>query len=539
MNPEILTAVGGLGLFLLGMVVLTDGLRELAGGALRRFLSRFTKTPVRGALAGAFATAVVQSSSATTVTAVGFVGAGLLTFPQGLGIVFGANIGTTITGWLVAIVGFKLDLGLAVLPLVLVGVMLRLFAEGRLRQIGFALAGFALLFVGIDAMQQGLGRFEGVLTPADFPNDTVTGRLLLVAIGIAITLVTQSSSAGVATALVALDSGSISFAQSAAMVVGMDVGTTFTAVLATVGGSTASRRTGYAHVVYNVMTAVLALFLLTPFAAFVEPRITGAGDAQIALVAFHSLFNTLGVLLVLPVARPFARMIVRIVPERGPELLARLDERLLRDPAAAADAAVATLHKIACRLFAIVGELVGREGGHRSHTAALTDIDATLSSVAGYLEQVRSDRRDVAAHRRLSEAMLALDHLQRLSHRCTQTARADVLGSDTRLRRLAGVLADALAQLVHDRDEQAAEVRFDRIRRLLRDQRHVVRERTVRATARREIDAYVTLARLDSVRWLHRVAYHLWRILAHMRAADALGPDEPRVGRDVLDIEED
>ena len=148
MEFELLRVVGGIGLFLLGMVVMTEGLRELAGNAPQRLLARFTKTPLRGAAAGALAIAVVQSSSATTVTAVGFVGAGFLTFPQGIGIVVGANIGTTATGWLVAILGFKLKLGLIVLPLVLLGVLIRLFRRTRLRHFGWALAGFSLLFIG-------------------------------------------------------------------------------------------------------------------------------------------------------------------------------------------------------------------------------------------------------------------------------------------------------------------------------------------------------------------------------------------------------
>ena len=157
MDPLVLLFFGGVGLFLLGMLVLTDGLQRLAGPALRRGLARFTSSPASGAAAGAVATALIQSSSATTVATIGFVGAGLLTFSQALGIIFGANIGTTITGWLVAVLGFKLDLGLIVLPLVFLGVLLKIFGRGRMQHLGWALAGFSLLFIGIDAMQQGLG----------------------------------------------------------------------------------------------------------------------------------------------------------------------------------------------------------------------------------------------------------------------------------------------------------------------------------------------------------------------------------------------
>jgi phosphate:Na+ symporter len=177
MAADIMLALGGVGLFLIGMIMLTEGLRGLAGKALRDVLARFTENPFSGAVSGALTTAVVQSSSATTVTAVGFVSAGLLTFPEALGVIFGANIGTTVTGWIVAILGFKLHLGEIILPVVLIGALLKLFGSGRLNFLGTALAGFSLLFIGIDAMQGGLAALEGVVTPSDFPEDTLPGRL--------------------------------------------------------------------------------------------------------------------------------------------------------------------------------------------------------------------------------------------------------------------------------------------------------------------------------------------------------------------------
>ena len=138
---EIFTALGGLGLFLLGMVVMTEGLRKLAGESLNAWLTRFTHSPSSGALTGTLATAVLQSSSATTVTTVGFVAAGLLTFPQALGIVFGANVGTTVTGWMVALLGFKLKIGAAALPVIFVGAMLNIFGRARWSHTGRVLAG--------------------------------------------------------------------------------------------------------------------------------------------------------------------------------------------------------------------------------------------------------------------------------------------------------------------------------------------------------------------------------------------------------------
>ena len=151
------------------MALMTEGLRQLAGDALRQTLARFTRSPTSGAITGAAVTALIQSSSATVVAAVGFVSAGLLTFPQALGICFGANIGTTATGWLVALGGFKLDLGRIALPLVFAGALLRLLGKARTKALGNALAGFALVFVGIDALKDGMDAFTGVVTPESFP----------------------------------------------------------------------------------------------------------------------------------------------------------------------------------------------------------------------------------------------------------------------------------------------------------------------------------------------------------------------------------
>jgi phosphate:Na+ symporter len=190
---------------------MTEALRQLSGGQTRAVPARFTRTPLRGALSGMLTTAVVQSSSAATVTAVGFVGAGLIGFPQAVGVIIDANLGTTITGWMVVLLGFKLKLRLATLPVLLTGALQRVRARGTAARVGAVLVGLGLLFLGLEMMTQALRGFSGFPTPATLPPDTWPGRGLLVAIGIAATLVTQSSSAGVATTLALLGAGSISF----------------------------------------------------------------------------------------------------------------------------------------------------------------------------------------------------------------------------------------------------------------------------------------------------------------------------------------
>ena len=532
----ILLAIGGLGLFLVGMQVLTDGLRGLAGSALRRWLVRTTKTPLSGALTGALTTAIIQSSSATTITAIGFVGAGLLTFSHALGIIFGANIGTTITGWMVAIIGFKLHLTEIVMPLVLVGALLKLFGHGRIAHSGWALAGFSLLFIGIGALQEGMTTFEGLLTPQSFPDDTLLGRAQLVLLGILITVVTQSSSAGVATALVAIGAGAISFSQAAALVIGMDVGTTFTAAVATLGGSVASRRTGYAHVIYNILTGIMAFALLTPYTAIASnmANLTTAEDAQIALVAFHTSFNVLGVLLVIGFTDQFARLIRRLVPEQGPQLQNRLDNRLLQEPEAALDAAEGTAREIASTLFTVLQWQLNAGEIKRQPPATLASIRDAIDATYNFVSQIQSPMNDRGALTRHQTLFHILDHLARLHHRCMQTRRVQSLPQNRDLIELASNLSEAIAswqkEPLHTPRGTDEANSLPTIRHQIKQVRHKFRSQMFEDVASGKVSNDDAQAFVDSLRWLHRASYHLWRITLHFEELMSSGTAKANTG---------
>lgn len=544
MTGDLLQALGGLGLFLLGMSWMTESLRGLSGPALRRALARFTRTPLGGAATGAAATAVLQSSSAVTVTAVGFVGAGLLTFPQALGVIFGANIGTTATGWIVALLGFKLQLGAAALPLVLAGALLRLYGGARAGLAGSAAAGFALLFIGIDAMQSGMAGLEAMLSPEDLPGDDLVGRLQLVGFGIALTVVTQSSSAGVATALAALGAGAISLPQAAAMVIGMDVGTTFTAALATLGRDVASRRTGLSHVVYNLLTGALAFALLDLFARLAAPM-AAAGEAQVALVAFHTGFNVLGVALVLPVARPFARLVEWLIPDRGPRLTRRLSPALLAEPALAMDAAGDTLEAVATAQALWLAERLDPGPGPRPPADARA-LGEAIEELRGFVDGITPDAASDAVAPRLAAALHALDHLGRLHYRCAQLdGREGTLvggplaggapAADPRLRALARALAAAAREQAAGAEAPA---RAARLLALIHRRQEGFRTRALAQAAEGRLADAEALARLDAMRWLRRTAYHLHRIEHHlgaMRRGAAPASAGREAARDVLE----
>jgi len=379
--------VGGLGLFLLGMIVMTDGLLALAGDAIRRWLIRFTRNAYTGALSGAACTALLQSSSATTVAAVGFVAADLMSFPAALGIIFGANLGTTITGWMVALFGFKLKLGLLALPLVFVGAIMRLFGRGRIAGLGMSVAGFAVIFIGITMMQSAMVDARDLISFERFSGDSIANRFALVGVGVVFTVIVQSSSAGVAASLTALHTGIIDFPQAAALVIGMDVGSTVTALIAAAGVGVNARRTGLSHVLYNVMTGTVAFLLVPVYIDAWTWFAPGAleANAEFALVGFHSLFNVFGIIAVVPFTRPFARMMERLVPGASASYTQSLDPALLQDADLALDAAHASMRTILIPLLAQLQSILA----HRDSNISLAGLHTAIEETQAYLDRLQ------------------------------------------------------------------------------------------------------------------------------------------------------
>ena len=544
-GSALLSAAGGLGLFLLGMGLMTEALRSLAGNRLRRALLRFTRSAWSGAAAGAIGTALVQSSSATTVATVGFVSAGLLSFQASLGIIFGANVGSTGLGWLVALLGIKFELAGAMLPLVLVGAGLRLLGRGRQALLGQALAGMALLFVGIAALQQALAGQGLLLDPGRFDAATPLGRLQLLLLGLFSTVITQSSGAGVATTLAALAAGVIGLPQACALVIGMDVGTTVTALMASIGASLSARRTAAAHVIFNLFTAVGAFLLLPAYLALLRlgwPALIERGP-EFGLTAFHSGFNLLGVLLVLPFTAPFAALIRRLVRPGEGRLIDDLADTPPADPAAAISQARHSLEPCLLELLQLLRDGLGNgrpgngsPGPSRPGQSAqrLVVLQADLDRLELYLDQIhlapapslaQVEGRVVEPGKALLHLLHGLDHLQRLHERCEEdqdrlrtAATSAGLGSE---RSLLLETLDQLPKLVQQgRWPQASDLASASAQAL---HRRVApyRQEVLAAVARGELDLDAGTARLEAIRWLRRVSQHLERACYHLGAIGA------------------
>lgn len=513
--------LGGIGLFLLGMGLLTDGLQTAAGDNLRRALRRYTRTPLSGVATGAVVTTLVQSSSVTAVAAIGFVGAGLLPFSQALGLIYGANVGTTATGWIVATLGLKVKMSAVALPLVGVGALGKLFLRGRRSALAMALAGFGLLFVGIDVLQEGMQRLSTRIDPATYVGQGAWGYLLLVGVGIVMTVIMQSSSAAVATTLTAVHGGALGLQEAAAVVIGQNVGTTVTAMIGAIGASVPARRIALAHLGFNLGTGAVALILLPVFIAFIV-RGVGVSDPALALTTFHSAFNVLGVVLFLPLTGRFVTLLTRLVPDGGRALTSRLTAKSSVQPAIAVEAARQTALELAVHAFRLVHARLTRAQGRDNQSDARPELHAALRTTREYVHAVRTDAGTPAVYREHIGVLHALDHLFRLTEALGEEARAELaltIDSGREIRHeLALRLQDAMSWLStpEQDDLRPLELTARHLARFRRQQRHELLART----ARGELDASAAEATLEALRWLDRVGYHAWRAVVHLERAD-------------------
>ncbi|WP_372633477.1 Na/Pi cotransporter family protein [Fodinibius sp.] len=326
---DFLQLIGALGIFIYGMKVFSDGLQKVAGNKLRSILKGMTSTRFRGILTGFTTTTITQSSSTTTVMVVSFVNAGLITFIESTGVIMGANIGTTVTAWMISIFGFKMQI--TPLAMMLIGIFFPFIFFGRekLRNLAEAMIGFGILFIGLDFIKNGVPNIqdnpEMFMFLDQFTEFGFASILIFIVAGTILTLVTQSSSAASAITLVMLFEGWIDFPIAAAMILGENIGTTVTANIAAVVGNVYAKRAARFHFVFNIFGVIWMLILMQPFLMGIDATMSyfspGAGsilhatdelgraNATLAVSLFHTVFNIANVLLLVG----FVPYIVRIV----------------------------------------------------------------------------------------------------------------------------------------------------------------------------------------------------------------------------------
>jgi phosphate:Na+ symporter len=326
---DFLTMVGSLGMFLYGMKMMSESLQRVAGQKMRSILSAMTSNRFFGVLTGFFVTTVVQSSSATTVMVVGFVNAGLITLKESIGVIMGANIGTTVTGWIITIFGFKMQISDYSLPMIAIGIPLIFSKVVTRRSWGEFLVGFALLFLGLDFLKGSVPNInenpEILSFVQGFMGYGFGSTLIFLALGSLLTIVIQSSSATMALTFVMVNQGWISFEMAAAMVLGENIGTTITANIAASVGNLSAKRAARVHLLFNVLGIVWMLAIFNTFTGVIDQIVTDQGGVSpsdspaaipTALALFHTSFNIINVLIFIWFTPLLQKIVIRMIPQR-------------------------------------------------------------------------------------------------------------------------------------------------------------------------------------------------------------------------------
>ena len=544
-----ISVLGGVGLFLLGMSVMTGGLKALAGSGLRTTLSKAAATPLSGAFWGAFITLIVQSSSATTMTVIGLVSAGLLTFSQGLALVFGANVGTTGTGWLVALIGVRVSLTAAALPMIFVGALISLLARGRVAAAGAALAGFALLLYGLTTLQQGMGGLAEQLHPADLPAvfgpgaswwSSLFGVLALIVVGLVMTTVMQSSTAAIAVTLSAHFAGAVGLDQACALIIGQNIGTATSSGMAAIGASSTAKRLALAYVLFKLIAAVIALVLF-PVTIPLLVRASHTVDGVTLLAGYHTAYNVVGVVVLLPLIDRFTRFVERILPERASPLTRCLDPATLVTPLTTEEAVRRTvaraLSAMCGSIEAVLTPAKGASARPRNDAVSVTGAGDALRQAQEFMSESSGPPESEKEQERLTSTLHALDHASRLAE---VAGEKDEFGSasggsdDLRAAELcaeamrnAALIGDEVGALPDDPDQAApverhagekevALVQLEHCATTLRELQPAHRKVTLSSVAGGAVSPDQAIARVDAVRRLEALAHHAWRSAAHL-----------------------
>ena len=336
---QIFTLLGAMGMFLYGMNLMSAGLQKAAGDRLRGFLSAMTSNPFKRVMTGVGITALIQSSSATTVMVVSFVNAGLLTLVQAIGVIMGANIGTTITAWMVSLLGFKADISILAVPLMLLGFLFSNSKKNQRKNIGELIVGFSLLFLGLSFMKESVPDLKQTPEVLEFVRQWAGhgfwSVLIFLGVGTILTLILQSSSATMAITLIMLSMGWVPFPMACAMVLGENIGTTITANIAASVGNPSAKRAALSHTIFNVFGVIWALILFRPFLSLVgkiielmgypNPAAQGfavdnpdgaTGTAALyGLSMLHTLFNLINTLILVWFTDLIAKVVTKLVKE--------------------------------------------------------------------------------------------------------------------------------------------------------------------------------------------------------------------------------
>jgi len=445
---EILTLLGSLGVFLYGMKLMSEALQKVAGEKLRSILAAMTSNRVLGVFTGFFITAVIQSSSATTVMIVSFVNAGLLSLTQSVGVIMGANIGTTVTAWIISILGFKVKMSHIAIPLIGIAFPLIFSKNTKRKNIGELIIGFALLFIGLgylkDAVPDIKHNPEILHFLSSYTHFGYGSLLIFLLAGTILTVVIQSSSATMALTLVLAANGVINFEMAAAMVLGENIGTTITANLAALVANTSAKRAAFAHFIFNVLGVIWILILFYPVTKFISWIVLpegvtsfdeNASSIPIALSIFHTVFNIANVLIMIWFVKLIVNVVTKFVKDKDDDeefRLKHINTGMLSTSELSilqAKSEIVVFAERVTKMFDIVTQLFETEKDKKfaklfAKIEKYEDISDRMEvEIAEYLAKVSESELSISGSRRIKGMFEVIDDIESIADSCFNLAK--------------------------------------------------------------------------------------------------------------------
>ena len=442
---NIFSLLGSLGLFLYGMKIMSEGLEKFAGDRLRNILAAMTRNRVMGVLTGIAVTALIQSSSATTVMVISFVNAGLMNLAQAIGVIMGANVGTTITAWIISAIGFKVNIAAFALPLLAIGIPLIFSGNSQRKSVGEFVFGFSFLFMGLSFLQQSAENLEvGNLVAAMLAKVADGGFftiILFVIVGTVVTMLVQASAATMAITLMLFDMHIPGFGleQAAALAMGQNIGTTITAFIASLTANTQARRAALAHMFFNVFGVIVVLIIFYPFCNginwFVEHVMMAGDNEMFKLSAFHTAFNVFNTLLLIGFVHQIEQFVCKVLPQKEEKEEPRLryiTGGLLSTAELSiwqARNEVGLMAERCHRMLGMVKEALNTEKDSDfdkiyqrvSHYEQITDNMET--EIADYLRQVSEGRLSAFSKKQITHMLREVDELESIGDSMFHLAR--------------------------------------------------------------------------------------------------------------------
>lgn len=571
-SPDFEVIAAGVAIFLMGMLSLEQGFSAFTGGVLERVLRRVTTNTWQSVGFGVISTAIMQSSSLVSIIAISFLSSGLITLAAGIGIVFGANLGTTTGAWLVAGFGLKVNIAGYAMPMLVFGTILLFQRKRNLKGIGYVLTGIGLLFLGIHYMKEGFDTFKDTIDIARFATPGYTGVLLFTLVGMVATVVMQSSHATLVLIITALAAQQITYENALALAIGANVGTTITAILGSLGANESGRRLAAAHLGFNLVTGLVAIALIYPLVDAVNYIAQTLGIAEndftLKLAVFHTLFNLLGVMLMMPFVQPLVKTLQSAIPDHLPEV----DQPRYLSTASAefADTAVEAVRKETRRVYdAAISILVNglglrkitrddaihlsvSQGTHQG--SELADIDAMYakhvktiySAIIAFISETAFSRRDEQsdslqwlreAATQIVEAIKDTKHLQKNMRQYIGSPNPDIREAYDTIRQHIASTIEALNRLNDSQEGVLDMLALDTLKQITEDHRNSTSDQVTRLIAQRRISPQLGSSLLNDSRYAHNICLNL--VLASQTLS---GTDEHRLldvaRRVTLDAEE-